>query len=131
MHFKLGRDPVFYTNLGAALVVFISTFFVHLTADQQGGLNAVMLGLAGLISMWTVSDGQLALVVGLFKALIALGISFGLHWTPEQQMVIITLVQAVGVAFVRTQVGAPVPPPRDTAQPVVAVSGSVAPSQVR
>jgi hypothetical protein len=119
--FRIPRDPVWYTNLVAAIVIFISTFVVELTSDQQGTLNAVALAIAGLVAGWKVSDGQLALVVNLFKVLIALAISFGLHWTPEQQMVIILLVTAIGSAFTRTQVGAPVPPPPSTANPVTNV----------
>jgi hypothetical protein len=125
--FRLARDPVFYTNLVAALIMLVATFFFPLTADQQGLLNALAVTVAGAVSAWAVSDGQLALVVGLFKAIFAVAISFGLHMTPEQQLVLITLVQAVGVAFVRTQVGAPVPPPASTASPVKNVGGSVTP----
>lgn len=126
--FRLSRDPVFYTNLVAAIVMFISGFLINLTADQQAVLNGVALAVAGLVSAWKVSDGQLALVVNLFKALIALGLGFGLHLTPEQQATLIILVQAVGVGFIRTQVGAPVPPPASTAQPVLPVGGTVTPS---
>jgi hypothetical protein len=126
--FRLSRDPVFYTNLVAALVMFTSSFVINLTADQQGVLNAVALAIAGLATAWRVSDGQLSLVVNLFKALIALGLAFGLHLSPEQQAVIIVMVQAIGVGFIRTQVGAPVPPPASTASPVTPVGGSVTPS---
>jgi hypothetical protein len=126
--FRLSRDPVFYTNLVAAIVMFVSGFLINLTADQQAVLNGVALAVAGLVSAWRVSDGQLALVVNLFKALIALGLGFGLHLTPEQQATLIILVQAVGVGFIRTQVGAPVPPPASTAQPVLPVGGTVTPS---
>lgn len=104
-----GRDPVWYTNLVAALVMGVSTFLIPLTADQQGTLNAVAIAVAGGIVAWKVGDGQLALAVNLFKALVALAISFGLHLTPEQQMVVMTIVVAVGSGFTRTQVTAPVP----------------------
>lgn len=103
-----GRDPVWYTNLVAAAVMAFSTFVLPLTADQQGGVNAVSIAVAGAYTAWKVGDGQLALVVNIFKALIALAISFGLHWTPEQQMVAMTLVVAIGSGFTRTQVTAPV-----------------------
>src|SRR6266508_6451352 len=121
--FRLLRDPVWYTNLLAALVMLISTFFVPLAIDQQGAVNAVALALAAIWSSWRVSDGQLALVVGLFKAIIAVGISFGLHLIDVQQLVIMTVVTAVGSGFVRTQVGAPLPPPPSTANPVTPVGG--------
>jgi hypothetical protein len=56
--FRLSRDPVFYTNLVAAIVMFVSGFLVNLTADQQGVLNAVALAVAGIVSAWKVSDGS-------------------------------------------------------------------------
>lgn len=120
--FRLARDPVIYTNLVAVAVVAVSTFVLPLTADQQGVLNGLALAVAGLWSGWKVSDGQLALGVSLFKALVAVGVAFGLHWTPEQQMVLVALVTGLGAAFVRTQVGAPVPPPASTAQLTAVVS---------
>jgi hypothetical protein len=120
--FRLARDPVIYTNLVAAVVVVVSTFVLPLSADQQGVLNALALAAAGLWSGWKVSDGQLPLALGFFKALLAVAVSFGLHWTPEQQMIIVGLAAAIGAAFSRTQVGAPVPPPASTAQLTAVVS---------
>jgi uncharacterized protein (DUF697 family) len=105
-----GRDPVWYTNLFAVLVMAASTFGLHLTPEQQGGLNAVMLGLSGVvISVQLRSEGQLAMAVQLVKALIAVGLAFGLHLSDDQQFVLVSLVTAVGSGFLRTQVTAPVP----------------------
>lgn len=116
MSFRLARDPVVLTNLVAVTVVAISTFVVDLTADQQGVLNGVAVAIAGLISGWKVSDGQLPALLGLFKAVLLCAVAFGLHWNPEQQLVFMALVQGIAMLFVRTQVGAPVPPPASTAQ---------------
>jgi hypothetical protein len=105
-----GRDPVWYTNLFAVLVMAVASFGFHLTADQQGTLNAVALAVAGvIIAVQLRSEGQLAMAVQLVKALIALGLSFGLHLSPDQQFVLVSLVTAVGSGFLRTQVTAPVP----------------------
>lgn len=105
-----GRDPVWYTNLGAVLIMAVSTFAFHLTDEQQGGLNAALLALAGIvIAVQLRSEGQLAMAVQLVKALIAVGLSFGLHLTDAQQFVLVSLVTAVGSGFLRTQVVAPVP----------------------
>ena len=114
----MARDPVFYTNLVAAIVMFVSTFLIPLSDEQQGTVNALALAAAGAWSAWKVSDGQLPLIVGLFKAGIAVAISFGLHLTDVQQLAIMTIVASIGAGFVRTQVGAPVPPPASTASPV-------------
>jgi hypothetical protein len=105
-----GRDPVWYTNLFAVLVSAVAAFGLNLTDDQQGALNAVAVGLAGvIIAIKLRSEGQLAVVVHLVQAVIALGLAFGLHLSPEQQLVAVALVQAVGSGFLRTQVTAPVP----------------------
>lgn len=113
--FRFARDPVVWTNLFAALVMLVATFYGHLSVEQQGLLNAVALAVAGLVSGWKVAtDGGLALVMGLFKAVIAVAVSFGLHWSDQQQLVVMTLVAAIGAAFVRTQVssGEPALPQR-------------------
>lgn len=103
-----GRDPVWFTNLFAAVVMGVSTFLLPLSIDQQGTLNAVAITAAGAYTAWRVGDGQLSLVVNIFKAVISLAISFGLNFTTEQQMVVMAIVVAVGSGFVRTQVTAPV-----------------------
>lgn len=122
MNFRLLRDPVFLAQLVAAVVMAVSTFVFPLTDDQQGTLNGVAVALAAIISSWKVSDGQLALLVGGFKAVLALAVAFGLHWSPEQQLVFMVLVQTAGAAFVRTQVGSKLPPPPSTATPTVPVT---------
>lgn len=109
--FRLARDPVIWTNLFAAIVMLIATFYGHLTVEQQGLLNAAAVATAGLISGWKVAvDGGLALAMGLIKAVLAVAVSFGLHWSDQQQLVFMTLVAALGAMFVRTQVVAGVPP---------------------
>lgn len=109
-----GRDPVWYTNLFAVLVMAVASFGLHLTADQQGALNAAALAVAAIIiAVRLRSEGQLAVAVQLMKALIALGLSFGLHLSPDQQFVLVSLITAVGSGFIRTQVKAPEPPTID------------------
>lgn len=122
MNFRLLRDPVFLTQLAAAIIAAVSTFLIDLTVDQQGALNALVVFLASVASAWKVSDGQLAVLVGGFKAVLAVGLSFGLHLSPEQQLVLIVLIQAIGAGYVRTQVGSKLPPPPSTATPTVPVT---------
>jgi hypothetical protein len=109
--FRVARDPVVWTNLLAAIVMLAVTFGWHVSPDTQGLINAAAVALAGLVSGWKVAtDGGLALVMGFFKAVIALAVAFGLHWSGEQQLVVMAVVAAVGAAFVRTQVSSGVPP---------------------
>src|SRR6266498_1630521 len=119
----LGRDPAFWLSLFAALVMGVSTFLFPFTDDQQGVLNAVAVAIVGILTALSVHDGVVAAVVGFFKALLALGLSFGLHLTPEQQYVLMLIIQAIGTGFVRTQVTAKVPPRVQAATPVRVVTG--------
>jgi hypothetical protein len=124
---KLARDPAIYTALVAAVVMAVSTFGWNLSDTTQGAINALAVAIAGAWTGWKVSDGQLPLLLGILKAALAVAISFGLHLDDGKQLVIMTLAAAIGAMFVRTQVGAPVPPPASTASPVVPVGGQVTP----
>lgn len=106
---KLNRDPVWYTNLFAVIIMAVAAFGLPLTLGQQGALNGLVLAIAAIVQAVKVGEGQLALAVGLFQALIALALAFGLHLSPEQQFVIMSLVTAIASGFLRTQVVAPVP----------------------
>lgn len=125
--FRLARDPAIYTALVAALVMAVSTFIWNLTPEMQGSINGLAVIVAGAWASWKVSDGQLPLLLGILKGILAVGLAFGLHLDDGKQLVIMTLAAAIGAMFVRTQVGAPVPPPASTAQPVLPVGGQVTP----
>jgi hypothetical protein len=116
-----GREPAVWLALIAAIVMGGSTFLWHLSADRQGVINAVAVAVFGIITAASVHQGMLAAVVGGFKAVIALAIAFGLHLTGEQQLVIMTIVTAIGATFVRTQMI-----PKTT--PVKVIDGIVVPN---
>lgn len=104
-----GRDPLAWTAALAALVQFISAFVIHVSIEQQGVIAAVAVAVFGFIGAAKLHDGTwAAAAVTVVKALIALGLAFGLHWGPEQQSTILLVVQAVLTLFVREQVTAPV-----------------------
>lgn len=106
-----GREPAAVLAFIASAVMVFATFVYPLTSEQQGALNAVAMAAVGIITMYAVSeDGGLALIVGLAKAVMALALSFGLHWTPEVQAVVMTFITVTTQLFVRTQVTAPTPP---------------------
>jgi hypothetical protein len=48
------------------------------------------------------------LLMGVLKALLALGLAFGLKWSPDMQSTVMVAVTALAAMFVRTQVAAPV-----------------------
>jgi hypothetical protein len=97
------REPAMLLALLSSIVML--GFSNILTSAQQGAINAVAAAVVGLITNWAVvKDGGLALIVGLLKAVIALGIAFGLKWDPQQQAMAMTLATTAAQFFVRTQV---------------------------
>lgn len=106
---KLSRDPALYLTLFATLVRLAGAFVINLSADQQAVLNAAATAIAGLAVAFIVrKDGQVAAILGVAQALLALAVGFGLHVSAENQAVIMSFVGAAVAAFVRTQVVAPV-----------------------
>lgn len=106
-----GRDPGLVLGLVSALVMFLSVFFLHLTGNEQGELNAVAAALVGALTMWAVDvDGHLALITGLAQSILALSLSFGLHWDPIQQTTAMTMTTMIAKFFLRTQMTVATPP---------------------
>lgn len=103
-----GREPAFWLNGFALLVAWLSTWFLHLTPETQSVVNAVAVTLMGLIIAFMTGDGQVAALLGFMKALIALGLGFGLHMSDAQQTTLLSLITFIATMFIRTQVTAPV-----------------------
>lgn len=104
-----GREPALILAVVASSVMMITTFVYPLSSEQQGAVNAVAMALVGIVTAWAVAeDGGLALIIGLAKAVIALAISFGLHWTPEAQSVVMGFITVIAQLFVRQNVIAPI-----------------------
>lgn len=111
MSFKLSRDPALYLFLVATAVKLFSAFILHVSDDQQAVINAVAVAVAAAIVATVVKhDGQVAAILGVAQALIALAVGFGLHLSAENQALIMSMLGALAAAFVRTQVVAPVSP---------------------
>lgn len=106
---KLSRDPAIYLSIFATVVRLVAAFWFDLSGDQQAVLNAAATAIAGLvIAFWVRRDGQVAALMGVAQALLALALGFGLDVSAEAQAVIMSFVGTVAAAFVRTQVVAPV-----------------------
>jgi len=109
MSFKLSRDPALWLTLFATAVRLFAAFVIDLTGEQQAVLNACATAVAALIvAVWVRRDGQVAAILGVAQALLALAIGFGLNVSAENQAIIMSFVGAVAAAFIRTQVTAPV-----------------------
>jgi hypothetical protein len=106
---KLSREPALYLSLFATLVRLAAAFWWHLGDEQQALLNAAATAVAGLIvALWVARDGQVAALLGVVQAFLALAVGFGLNISAEGQAVIMSFVGAAAATFVRSQVVAPV-----------------------
>jgi hypothetical protein len=109
VQFSFRREPAIYLTLFATAVRLLGAYVIHLTDGQQAVLNAVATAVASLIVAFLVADGQVAAILGLAQAFLALAVGFGLSIDGEQQAIIMSFVGAAVAMFVRTQVVAPVP----------------------
>jgi hypothetical protein len=106
-----GREPALVMAFLSSLITVFSAIIFHLSDTQQGGLNAVVVGLFGFITAALLEKEKFVpALVGLAKAVVAVAISFGLHWSPEVQGLVLTLVSTAAALWYRPQVVASVPP---------------------
>lgn len=110
--FKLwGREPAYWLALVSGLVILATTFGLDLTIDMQGAVNATAAAFFGLLTAWAVAkDGLQAAIMGFFKAGIYLAVSFGLNWSPEDQLKLMLGLEPIVAFFVRSQATAAVGP---------------------
>lgn len=111
MSLKISRDPALWLTLFATAVRLGAAFLFDITDGQQAVLNAAATAIASLfVAVWVRRDGQVAALLGVAQALLALAIGFGLELSAENQAVIMSFVGAMAAAFIRTQVTAVVTP---------------------
>jgi len=108
----LGREPAYWLALVSALVALVSATALPLSVEQQGLVNAAAAALLGVVTAWALAGERLvAALVGAFKALIAVGLAFGLALSPEVQSTAMVVVELVLTGLlVRPAVVAPVGP---------------------
>lgn len=106
---SLNREPAVFVALAAALITVVSDFFVPMSAEQIGVLNALVVAIAGLVTaIWVTHDKLAPAILGLAQAVIALAVAFGLGWDAAEQGALLALVTTLVGMFVRTQSTAPV-----------------------
>lgn len=102
-----GREPAQWLQLISGVLVFL-TPILHVSADLNGAILAVVTALFGFLTALAVSKEKAAPVVaGLLKALIALALALRFHISPEVQAGAMVLVEAGVGWYLRTQVFAP------------------------
>lgn len=115
-----GREPAVWAGIVAVVVQFVAAFVVDVSQNVQTGVNVAAAALLGLLVAFKVGDGQVAALIGLAQAALALGMNLGLDWSADKQAAVMAFITVVAQAFVRTQVTAPVPAPALKRPPVVA-----------
>lgn len=112
-----GREPALWLNF-LAVLVYAAGLLLDLSVETQGILNGIAAAVAGLIiAGFVAAEEWVPILVGLFKAVIALVISLGVNLSPEVQVMIMAGLTAFLALATRTQVVAPVAPKR--VQPAV------------
>jgi hypothetical protein len=103
-----GRDPVLTLNLIAAVTYGVG-MIINLSAEAQGWLNAIAVLALNLVAAGFVhAEEWVPIVAGLFKAVIALALSLGIHISADWQGAIMMILTAVLAFVARTQVVAPI-----------------------
>lgn len=105
-----GREPAVFIEMlvSVALGVLLTT---PLEPTLLAYANAVAVAAGGFLTAAFVKGDQLLpALVGLIKAVFALVLGLGVALPINLETGIIAIVSAIGAAYVRTQVVAPVPP---------------------
>jgi hypothetical protein len=107
---QLSRFPALAFGVLAAGVQVLVGLVGHLSPEQTGLINALVVAILGAATTWLVKgDAIVASLMGVAQALLALMLGFGLAIPPNSQATIMALVSALVAAFVHSQVTGPVP----------------------
>ncbi|PBC71591.1 hypothetical protein BX265_6201 [Streptomyces sp. TLI_235] len=106
MPHMLRREPALWLALVAALVKLGSAFGLAVNVEQQAVINALAAAIVGLVVAVAAHDSLSAPILGTVQAGLALAVGLGLHWTADQQAIVMTAVGAAVAMWTRTQVTA-------------------------
>lgn len=119
----LGREPAAWVGLIEAVLAVLVVFALGVTSESAGLILAAISAAAGCYVAWATRDTALGVILALAKALVALGVYYGLTLSAEQTAVILGLVPVVVGFWQRTQTS-PVADPVDPS-PTQVVPGQV------
>lgn len=103
-----GREPAAILALIAVAVKLASAFWWHADVTTQATVNTLAAAIVAVIVASVVHDGYGAAILGFAQAAIAAAVGFGLHWSPDQQALVLSFVTAVLAMWTRNTVIAPV-----------------------
>lgn len=106
-----GRDPAVWLGLVAVGVQALVAWGIDLTETQQSVVNAAATAVMGLLIAVSVARDQVVpAAAGALVAVLQLLVAFGVHLTQEKIATAGAVLTAVLVAWLRTQVTAPIAP---------------------
>jgi len=106
-----GREPATLAAAFKAAVALFAAFFLPLSIEQQGGINALFAAVLGVVVAMAVSaEKALPLLLGLVEAAVYLGVAFGWQVPADSQALIVAFTGAVVAIWTRDRVTAPIGP---------------------
>lgn len=106
---NINREPALILGVVSSAVAMFSAFFMELSPEQQGAINAAAAAILGVVlAIWVTHEKLAPLLIGALQAILALGLAFGMHLDSVQQSVIMSFATAVAALFTRQVVYAPV-----------------------
>lgn len=102
------REPVALVQGLLVPIVLAVLVALPLNGDLSGALNAVVVGVGGIVAAFGVArwDAVLPLLGGLAKAVIALLLAFGIHMPEAYQAMVLSVLGIVVAFLTRPQVEA-------------------------
>lgn len=108
--FKLfGREQVVYLGVIAAAFGVLTSYGIGVDHKLQGILTAIVVFVFAVGNAIKMHDGAVALVTGIFNALVSLFLAFNIHMSSNQQALWTGLATVLIAAFTRQNVVNPVP----------------------
>ena len=103
-----GREPALWAGLINTGVYLLGATVFHLSTKQESVVIAVCAGVLGIVVALSTHDGVSATILGLVKAIVAIGLGFGLKLDADKQAFILSGAATLSAMFVGTQATAKV-----------------------
>ena len=116
-----GREPALWAGLINTAVYVLGATVFHLSIKQESLAIAITAAVLGFAVALSTHDGVSAAILGLVKAVLAVGLGYGLKLDADKQAFLLSAAATLSAMFVRTQATARVPATVSTSkQPQVA-----------
>lgn len=104
-----GREPALWAGLINTAVYVLGATVFHLSIKQESLVIAITAAALGFAVALSTHDGVSAAILGLVKAVLAVGLGYGLKLDADKQAFLLSAAATLSAMFVRTQATARVP----------------------